>query len=235
MRIAVLDYDAGQSQFVYEALTAAGHDCHVFAEGRALIHRMQREAFDLVMLDWNIVDIPGDAALAWIRNNVDSNLPVLFMTSRTRAPDAFYALNAGADDYVIKPIAAPQLLARVTSLLRRTCRQEAAATSYQFGEYLFDIQEGKLFRHGTCLPVTRKEFQLSLLLFRNLARPLSRAQIRAAVWKQLTDIPTRTLDTHISTVRVKLDLRPENGYCIVPIYGYGYRLDKLDPPAMGSS
>ncbi|WP_321915989.1 MULTISPECIES: response regulator transcription factor [Paraburkholderia] len=235
MRIAVLDYDPGQSRFVYEALTAAGHDCHVFAEGGALIQRMQRETFDLVTLDWNVVDIPGDAVLAWIRNNVDSNLPVLFMASRTGAQDAVHALNAGADDYVTKPIAASLLLARVSSLLRRTFQQEAAATSQQFGEYLFDIREGKLFRHGTCLPVTRKEFQLSLLLFRNLARPLSRAQIRATVWKQLTDIPTRTLDTHISTVRVKLGLRPENGYCIVPIYGYGYRLDKLDAAAVGSS
>jgi DNA-binding response OmpR family regulator len=235
MRIAVLDHDPSQLQYFSEALTAAGHDCHVFTEGRALVHRMQRETFDLVTLDWNVVDVQADALLAWIRKNCGSNLPVLFATSRTRKRDIVYALNAGADDYVTKPVAAPQLVARVSSLLRRTDCHEAVATSQQFGEYLFDLRKGRLFREGTHLPVTQKEFQLALLLFRNFARPLSRARILETVWKHFTDIPSRTLDTHIATVRVKLGLRPENGYCIVPIYGYGYRLEKLDAAAVGAS
>jgi len=228
MRIAVLDDDVSQLQFVSETLTEAGHHCYVFAEGRALIHRMQRETFDLVTLDWNVVDMQGDIILSWIRKHTTSNLPILFMTSRSREQDIVYALNAGADDYVVKPVSNTVLVARVESLLRRSYRHEAPTPSQQFGEYLFDLQEGKLFRNGTAIAVSQKEFQLALMLFRNFARPLSRAHILETVWKHSSDIPTRTLDTHISAVRVKLDLRPQNGYCIVPIYGYGYRLEKLD-------
>ncbi|RQR34343.1 DNA-binding response regulator [Burkholderia sp. Bp9143] len=235
MRIAVLDDDPSQLQFVSEALTPAGHNCYMFAEGRALIHRLQRETFDLVTLDWNVVDMHGDAVLSWIRKNCDANLPVLFMTSRSREADIVFALNAGADDYVVKPVAASVLVARVNTLLRRTYRQEIATTNQQFGEYLFDLQEVRLYRNGAPIAVSQKEFQLALLLFRNFARPLSRAHILETVWKHMTDIPTRTLDTHISAVRVKLDLRPQNGYCIVPIYGYGYRLEKLDTSAMGTT
>jgi len=229
MRIAVLDDDVSQLQFVSETLTEAGHHCYMFAEGRTLIHRMQRETFDLVTLDWNVVDMQGDVVLSWIRKNTAANLPVLFMTSRASEQDIVYALNAGADDYVVKPVANSVLVARVASLLRRSYQQEAPTTSQQFGEYLFDLQEGKLFRSGTVVSLSQKEFQLALLLFRNFARPLSRAHILETVWKHSSDIPTRTLDTHISAVRVKLDLRPQNGYCIVPIYGYGYRLEKLNP------
>jgi DNA-binding response OmpR family regulator len=231
MRIAILDDDPSQLQFATKALTPAGHSCYVFTEGRALIHRLQRETFDLVSLDWNVVDMPGDLVLAWIRQNCDANLPVLFMTSRSREADIISALNAGADDYVTKPVAAAMLLARVTTLLRRTYRQELPLATQEFGDYLFNLQEGRLFRRGEPITLSQKEFQVALLFFRNLARPLSRTHIVETVWKQLADIPTRTLDTHVSAVRVKLDLKPQNGYCIVPIYGYGYRLEKLEVPA----
>jgi DNA-binding response OmpR family regulator len=169
----------------------------------------------------------GDEVLAWVRQNCDINLPVLFMTSRTRETDIITVLNAGADDYVTKPVNGSLLLARVTTLLRRSYRQEAPLARQAFGDYLFDLQEGRLFLRGEPVPLSIKEFQVALLFFRNLSRPLSRSHLIESVWKHSSDIPSRTLDTHVSAVRVKLDLRPQNGYCIVPIYGYGYRLEKL--------
>ena len=80
---------------------------------------------------------------------------------------------------------------------------------------------------GVSVTLTQKEFDLALLLFRNLSRPLSRTRIREAVWRQDMDIQSRTLDTHVSQVRAKLVLRPRNGYRIVPIYSYGYRLETV--------
>ncbi|WP_454867162.1 response regulator transcription factor [Pseudomonas lini] len=227
MRIAILDDDPSQLQFISQALTPAGHHCHVFTEGRALIHRLQRETFDLLTLDWNVPDMQGDEVLAWVRQNCDANLPVLFMTSRTRETDIITALNAGADDYVIKPVNGSVLLARVTTLLRRSYRQEAPLARQEFDDYLFDLQEGRLFLRGEPVLLSLKEFQLALLFFRNLSRPLSRSHLIESVWKHSIDIPSRTLDTHVSGVRTKLGLHPQNGYCIATIYGYGYRLEKL--------
>nr|WP_175948658.1 response regulator transcription factor [Burkholderia pyrrocinia] len=226
MRIAVLDDDPSQRECVTEVLMSAGHNCYAFAEGRELVCRLQRETFDLVALDWNIVDMSGGHILAWIRQNCDINLPVLFMANRSCDADIVFALSAGADDYVIRPVSGPVLAARVAALLRRSYRQELPTKSQEFGAYLFDLQAGSLYRHGQPVAISPKEFQLALLLFRNITRPLSRAYILETVWgRHVSGIPTRTLDTHISAVRAKLELRPQNGYCIVAIRGYGYRLE----------
>jgi DNA-binding response OmpR family regulator len=80
---------------------------------------------------------------------------------------------------------------------------------------------------GEQIDVTHKEFNLALLFFRNLGRPLSRAYIHESIWVRETAVPSRTMDTHVSRVRNKLRLRPENGFRLVPVYSYGYRLEKL--------
>ncbi|MEG0884449.1 MAG: winged helix-turn-helix domain-containing protein, partial [Janthinobacterium sp.] len=97
----------------------------------------------------------------------------------------------------------------------------------QFGHYTFETRPDRLLRDGEVLDVTHKEFALALLFFRNLGRPLSRAYIHEAVWQRDTALPSRTMDTHVSRVRNKLQLKPEHGYRLVPVYSYGYRLEKL--------
>jgi len=106
MRIAILDDDPSQLEFATQSLSPAGHTCHTFSEGGALIRELRRESFDLIVLDWNVTDMQGDEVLAWVRKHCNETLPVLFMTSRSRESDIVSALNAGADDYVVKPVAA---------------------------------------------------------------------------------------------------------------------------------
>lgn len=228
MRISVLDDDPSQAEFICQTLTQAGHVCHSFSEGKAMVHQLLRQTFDLLVLDWNVPDMPGDAVLKWARQNLPPALPVLFMTSRSYEPDIVSMLNAGADDYIVKPASARILLARVETLLRRAYRHAPAGTREVFGDHVFDTATQQVQVRGTPVALTNKEFELALLLFRNLSRPLSRSHILEMVWKHDVDIPSRTIDTHISVIRSKLRLRPQNGYKLTPIYSYGYRLEQVD-------
>jgi DNA-binding response OmpR family regulator len=81
---------------------------------------------------------------------------------------------------------------------------------------------------GSTVNLTQKEFDLALLFFRHLGRPLSRAFIRESIWMQEADVPSRTVDTHVSRVRSKLRLRPENGFRLLPVYNFGYRLEQIN-------
>ena len=227
MRIAVLDDDPAQTAFVHETMSAAGHVCHTFSEGRALVQQLHRQTFDLLILDWLVPDLSGEEVLRWVRSKLSERVPVIFMTSRGGESDIVSMLNAGADDYVVKPVAASVLLARVGSLLRRTYQINSAAVKATFGDFEFDANAKQVHVKQQLVSLTQKEFELALLLFQHLNRPLSRAHIVDMVWKQTVDIPTRTMDTHVSMLRSKLGLRPENGYRLTPIYGYGYRLEQI--------
>ena len=234
MRIAVLDDDSAQADLVCQTLSAAGHICHAYGAGRELVRQLRRQTFDLLVLDWNVPDMSGEEVLHWVRESLSERLPVLFMTSRGRETDITSILNTGADDYLVKPVSAGVLLARVGSLLRRAYYLKPPATKEVFGEFEFDLGAKHVVVRGTAVSVTQKEFELALLLFQHLSRPLSRAHILDVIWKQATDIPSRTMDTHVSMLRSKLGLRPEHGYRLTPIYGYGYRLERIEagtPPA----
>ncbi len=231
MRIAILDDDQNILDLAVSSLTAAGHVCHPFISGKAMLHQLHRESFDLLVLDWQVPDLSGPEILLWVREKIGASLPVLFMTARSAEDDIVAGLNAGADDYMIKPIRRGELVARVSALLRRAYPSQTAAEFLQFGDYEFELRAGRLRFKSQDIETTQKEFDLALLLFQNLGRPLSRAYILEAVWSRDIEIPSRTMDTHISRVRNKLELRPENGYRLAPVYSYGYRLEQMSSDA----
>lgn len=227
MRIAVLDDDRTQTDLVCQVLTAAGHSCHPFQSGKEILVQLRRDNFDMLIVDWQVPDLSGADVLRWVREKLPAILPVLFMTSRSGEDDIVAGLAAGADDYMIKPIRRGELVARVQALLRRAYPSQTAIEQIQFSQYIFEPRTGRLTVDGEPAELTQKEFDLALLLFRNLGRPLSRAYILEAVWLRDIEIPSRTMDTHISRVRTKLKLRPENGFRLAPVYSYGYRLEQL--------
>lgn len=227
MRIAVLDDDPSQTELVCKILSAAGHVCHPFANGRDILHQLRRESYDMLILDWQVPDVSGPEVTRWAREKLPPNLPILFMTSRSGEDDIVEGLAVGADDYMIKPIRRNELVARVQALLRRAYPSQNATEQIQFGRYVFEIRSGQLTFGGVPVELTQKEFNLALLFFRNLGRPLSRAYILEAVWSRNIEIPSRTMDTHVSRVRSKLELRPENGFRLAPVYSYGYRLEQV--------
>jgi len=226
MRVAILEDDLALASYVEKSLSEAGHRCDLYSDGQLLVRALRRETFDLLILDWNVPGLSGHGVLQWMKANLEKCPPSLMLTSRSAEEDIVEGLQAGADDYVIKPVTPPVLLARVNAVARRAYPSTAGGIE-TFGNYRFDVRAENVDLHGQPIALTAKEFALALLLFRNTHRAMSRAYIFESLWGRNPDLPTRTLDAHVSNVRTKLNLRPANGYKLVPIYAYGYRLEAL--------
>ena len=227
MRVAALDDDEAQLDAVSQLVRSAGHRCLPFRSAKSLITELRRESFDLLILDWNLPDMSGPEIIEWVRRNLSDAPAMLLLTSRTAEADIVEGLRAGADDYVVKPFQAAVLQARIAALLRRDYSGRAPEKVEDFEGYRFDAAAEEVVVRGQAVALSPKEFSLAWLLFRNLHCALSRAHMLEAVWGRNPDLPTRTLDIHISRLRTKLNIRPENGYRIVPVHGYGYRLESL--------
>ncbi len=228
MRIAILDDDSSVLELACSILNGAGHTTHAFLRGQDMLASLRRESYDLLMLDLQVPDVSGGEILQWAREKLPAALPILVLTNRSAEEDVVANLLAGADDYMIKPMRSFELVARVKALLRRAYPGNALSEPAQFGAYRFEAGSGTISVNEVPVPVTPKEYELMLLFFRNLGRPLSRAYLLEAVWAREIDVPSRSLDTHISKIRAKLELRPENGYRLMPVYSYGYRLEEVN-------
>jgi len=226
MRISILEDDPDQLALLKRWLTEDGHDVHGYLAGREAMKYAGRESFDLFVLDWQVPDVSGADVLMWLRTNVSKSVPVLFVTVRDSEQDIVFALENGADDYMVKPARRQELLARVHALLRRAYPREEEK-QLAFPPFEIDVARGEVRRSGEKIELTPKEFELTVVLFRNVGRLLSRGHLQEAVWGRSGDLVTRTVDTHVSQVRKKLDLRVETGFRVVPIYNYGYRLEQI--------
>ena len=222
----MVDDDDDVIDFVSTALTRAGHRCVGFRTGGTMLAALRRETFDLIMLDWNLPDGAGIAFLASIRA-ADGSIGVIMITSRSDPGDIAAALTAGADDYVIKPGDAQVIVARAEAVRRRASAHIAQDRLAAFGDHVFDRLTETASVAGEPVALSAKEFQLALVFFENLHRAMSRGYLLETVWHSVSDLPTRTLDMHVSRIRAKLRLTPDNGYRIVSISGYGYRMERF--------
>ncbi len=223
MRIAALEDDVDQAQMVQQILTFAGHDCHIFVDGKSILRQLKRESYDLLVLDWQLPDLTGPEVVQWVRANLEGHIPILFLTGRADERDIVDGLSCGADDYMVKPIRRGELMARVYALLRRAYPQLPAET-FHVGVYTVDTRVREVQLRGQLVELTQKEYELALFLFRNVGRLLSRKHMLESVWGK-ENIPTRTIDTHVSRLRNKLMIRPEHGFRLVSVYSLGYRLE----------
>lgn len=228
MRIALLEDDPAQAETLANWLASAGHDVHTFRFGRDLLRQASRESFDAFLFDWMLPDQSGHDVLRALRGERGVTAPVVFVTSRDAEEDIVAGLDAGADDYMIKPIRRMELLSRLDAVWRRSRPPEENHRIVDLPPYRLDLDRRQVLRDGVAVEnLTEKEFALAVFLFQNLGRLLSRGHLLEAVWGLSADIPTRTLDTHVSRVRKKLDLHPANGFRLVPTYNYGYRLERI--------
>ena len=227
MRIAVLEDDADQVELLQSWLKEAGHECQDFSFGNEFRTALKRETFDLLVVDWNLPDTTGPEVLLWVREHLDWRIPVLFITGRDHEEDIVYALQQGADDYMTKPAKQQETLARITALERRSQPPGTEETILRQGHFEFDTVNRHVTIGQDIVQLTNKEFDLAMLLFRNPGRLLSRSYILENIWGTSAELSTRTVDTHISRVRTKLGIHPDNGVRLSAIYNHGYRLEIL--------
>lgn len=225
MKIASLEDDLDQARRIQHVLTAAGYTCSSYQQGRDLLAALRTEVFDLVLLDWNLPDIDGDDVVRWLRANMGYSVPVIFLTNRSQEDDLVEGLRAGADDYIVKPLRPLELLARVAALLRRSQVAEPEEKAFSVASYRIEPSMRTISLNGVAITLAPKEFELALLFFRNMGRLLSRDVLSESVWNREIPATSRTLDTHLSNIRQKLQLRPENGVRLTSSYALGYRLE----------
>jgi len=233
MHIGSLEDDAIQAQLVQQTLTRAGHTCTMFSRGEDLLAALaKKQVFNLLLLDWEVPGLTGLETLRRVRVHASKPLPVIFLTNRDREEDLVQALQAGADDYVIKPWKAQVLLARINAVDRRYHRSAPSESAFSIGAYHIQPTLGVITLNGQEITLAPKEFELALLLFRNPGRLFTHEALSMSVWNREFLPTSRTLGTHLSNVRKKLQLRPEHGVRLTTSYALGYRLECVAEPAL---
>jgi DNA-binding response OmpR family regulator len=226
MRIASVEDDAAQAEQIRQLLEEAGFTCASFATGSAFLRALRDQAFDLILMDWHLPDVSGYELVSWVRQHSGRLPPILFLTSRVDEADIVAGLTVGADDYLAKPVRAAEFVARVRALLRRAYPDTVHDDDLiRHGDYVVDARRRCVAVQGEIADLSPREFDLALFLFRNIGRLLSRDVIEQAVWGRAMEAGSRTLDTHISRLRIKLTLRPENGVRLTSVYSHGYRFE----------
>ena len=228
MRIAYLEDDSESAATVCEWLREAGHEVEWFASGVECARVVANERYDACLFDWLVADLPGIEVMARLRIKLRQAMPpVLFVTGRDGEHDVVEALNAGADDYLVKPLSRPILLARLQAVLRRRGACNTLQQTQDFGSLIVDHGRRQICLNGRVIAMTERETDLALHFFQNIGRLLTREHLIKVVWALSTEVDTRTVDVHVSALRRKVGIMPEFGWRLVSVYGHGYRLEKL--------
>ncbi|HLH72792.1 MAG TPA: response regulator transcription factor [Chloroflexota bacterium] len=219
-RILVIDDDLSITTALRRALSFEGYTVDVALDGEEGLRKARDVAPDLVILDVLMPGIDGFEVCRRLRAGDDT--PILMLTARDEVADRVRGLDAGADDYLVKPFAPDELLARVRALLRRR-ESRPSATTFRFADLVVDIQSHQVFRGEREIHLSAKEFDLLAYLARHPRQVLTREQLLDAVWGYQFDGETNVVDVYVGYVRQKLEAESEPRL-IHTVRGVGYVL-----------
>ena len=229
MHVGILEDDEFQQAMIELWLTDAAYSFRVFGCVASTIEGLKTEHFDAFLIDWSLPDGTGCEVIRWIRQNKGWSMALLVLTGQDDEATAVEASQAGADDFVIKPPKHRELLARLKAATRRS--SPSGLQVLHMGSYEIDISRNTLSIDGAIQILTQKEFDLAVCLFQSPAMLLCRDHLLNKVWGSHVSPDSRTVDTHISRLRKKLLLNGAKGWKLSPVYGIGYRLDRIDSEA----
>jgi two-component system response regulator BaeR len=221
-RVLVVEDDRKISDLLLNYLRASGYEATSAYDGRDALRMIKERAPDAVLLDWMLPGLDGIGVCKAVR--AFSDVPILMLTARIDEVDRLLGLDTGADDYVCKPFAPREVIARVRALLRRAeGRVKSSIRPWEVDDASFRISW-----RGQWLPLTRIEFMMFRLLLSRPGRVYSRDQLLSSVHDSQHDISDRAIDTHIKNLRKKVQAVEPGTDCIASVYGVGYRFDIPD-------
>ena len=225
--VMIIDDELDMCRLVEMMLTKSGFRTLSVASGQEAYDVLEKEQADLILLD---VMMPKEDGFQVCRNiRLTSDIPIIFLTARDANEDKVKGLTIGGDDYIIKPFTASELVARIHAVLRRTGRlvYEVEQKMLTRGCIKLDEISRKVTVNGVHIPLTLKEYELLHLFMQNPDNVYSREQLLERVWNLEYSGGTRTVDTHIKTLRLKLGKQSkEASDYIQTVWGIGYRFEK---------
>lgn len=220
MRVLVAEDDPGLRAVIAEGLADAGYQVDVVSRGDDAIEQLRFYDYDVAVLDWRMPGVPGVDVVRWTRKS-ERPTALLMLTAMDAAADRIQGLDAGADDYLVKPFDFGELLARVRALQRRPRGVEQPQISR--GGVVLDPARHEVTVHGRALNITGREYAILEVLMRRSPSVVARGTIAQHAWPDETDaIGSNVIDVQLSRLRAKLG---DGGVRIVTVRGAGYRLE----------
>lgn len=223
-RILIIEDERAMRLALEDCLRAEGHRLLSAADGETGLARALQEKPDLILLDLMLPRLDGFAVCAELRR-LGRTMPILMLTAKGQVRDRVTGLDAGADDYLVKPFSTDELLARVRALLRRTQRTTRTLRELTLGRVRLDFVRQRAWRGRRELHLTAKEFAMLRLLAEAEGAPVTRDEFLDRVWGCAAFPTTRTVDNHIASLRAKLEPAPRSPRWIRTVHGVGYRLE----------
>ena len=217
-RILIVEDDINIANTIKATISMVGYTGAVCHNGREAVALIKRGGWDLILLDIMLPEMSGFEVISKVR---DCNIPIIFLTAMQNVMDKVQGLRLGADDYIVKPFEALELLARIEAVLRRANK---LSKTIVYGDIIADTSRHTVHKAGKKIALTPKEFDLLVFFLRNLDIAITRERLVSAVWDIYFDGESRTVDIHVQQIRKKLGLHQK----LVTIPKLGYRLDTWD-------
>lgn len=224
-RVLVVDDEHNLREMISSYLQNEGYETVEAANGDSAVQTVKNDQIDLVLLDIMMPEMDGYEALKEIRS-IQKKLPVIMLTAKTDEIDKIVGLEMGADDYITKPFSLRELSARIKAVLRRATNEDSDVDEdeiLEHGEIMINLSTYEVFVSGKRINLTPTEFKILAMLAQKPGRVYSRLQLMNAAFGETYANYERSIDTHVSNLRRKVENDPHNPTYIHTMYGIGYR------------
>lgn len=215
MKILIVEDDVHIAKMIEATLLMGNYESEICSHGKEAVHLILEGDYDLVLLDIMLPEIDGFEIVKRVQKK---GTPIIFLTALQEVADKVKGLRLGAEDYIVKPFEAIELLARIEVVLRRYHKSK---TKYEYASIVLDTLQHTVFKNEKQVSLTPKEFQVLLFFLQNIDIVITRDRLLSEVWGYEFEGETRTVDMHIQQIRRKLDLYDD----LMTIPKLGYRLE----------